>query len=484
MKAKILNQAHPEYDEHELQQWAALYDGGKAWHALARDFLPKNANEPSEIYADRIGKATYENLGGPLCDQVGAWLFSKPPEIDGIESREWLDNCNGCGVDFAAWWRQILSSALVSRRAFAWVNLPARPEGVAFASLADEQAAGVTTPFLCEINPVTVRNWGRDAIGSFAWLLFRTTTTEQEDPTAGQKTVTRWTLIDGEQIRRWEWSPRGNESINDQTEISEVLPAIQHGLGRLPVVAIELPCGLHAMGKLRDPLVGLTRTANDHDWALHVSAHALLTITTAGGAAGAPTLGAGYYLALSRDGNGSDSVGHTEPGGASNAARFERLKDQRDGVHRVVQQMAAAMSSDASATAGKSGASKQADWQSLEVMLSAYAAIVRVAMEQVLQLYAVATGENAKAYAVQGLAGWHEADLAAFVAAYEQAAPSVKSETFRRAMAKRIAAKFLPDMAEKDMRAVQAEIDSADYSDAPVYAPSPSPLDADDDAAE
>lgn len=488
MKVSILDQRHPDYAAEELADHAALYEGGPAFHARARTFIPMNAQEPGPLYADRLARVTYENLGGPLVDMIAAWLFSKPPEIEGFANTEWLDDVDGQGRDWADWWRQAFAEdALCGRRAWCWVNLPARGDA-APASRADEERMGLTRPFLVRLTAGSVINWKDDERGGLLWAMVKQECIEQADAFSPQARKTMWTYIDGAVIRRWVLdhpatggtsaalppAPGTSDlsslvpmlSASSDKEATE-LPVIAHRIGAVPVIRMTLPPGLYAMRKLRDPLVALTRTANTHDWSLHVAGHALMTITTRD-AATQPTLGPGYYLSLARDADGADEVGFAEPGGASNEARAARIADLRDAVHRVVQQMAASMSSEDSSTA-RSAASKMADWAGLEVMLSAYAAIVRTAMEQALDLVAKITG--APDPTVGGLAGWQAEDLADLVASFSMAAPSVKSPTFRKAMAKRLAVAFLPDASPQQRIEIGKEIDTADYDDPPVYAP-------------
>ena len=489
MKIGTLNQEHPDYRREELADHHALYEGGPAFHARLSRFIPQNAQEPSALYQDRKSRAKYENLGGPLVDMIGAWLFSKPPEVSEFADVEWLDNVDGQGRGWADWWRQIFTEdALCSRCGWAWVNLPARPEGVEVASRADEEALGLTRPFLVRIESQSVINWGDDATGRLKWLISRCEESRQDGPFEKQKRVTTWTYIDAVTIQRWEYvhdastavvalPPAPGASVvpaptavpigpdRDATDLG----AFEHRIGAMPVIRMTLPAGLYAMRKLCDPLVALTMAANDHDWTLHVAAHALMTITTRDGAV-QPTLGPGYYLSLARDKDGADAVGFAEPGGASNEARAARIADLRDAVHRVVQQMASSMSSE-DASGSKSAASKMADWAGLEVILSAYAAIVRTAMEQTLDLVAhVMSAPDPK---VGGLAGWQEDDLAMLVATYNMATPAVKSPTFRRLMAKKLATAFLPDADPAQWKAIDAEIDAADYDEPEVYASGP-----------
>jgi hypothetical protein len=193
----------------------------------------------------------------------------------------------------------------------------------------------------------------------------------------------------------------------------------------------------------------------------------------AGGPGGKPIVGTGAYLNLGRDGNGDDKVAYCEPSGMSYEARLAWIEHQRDDLHGVVQQMATAMSSDATSAGGKSAASKMADWKSMEVMLTAYADMLRTTMEQVLDVIAgpAMFGIDRATLSVGGMSGWAEADIADVVATFAAAFPEIKSPTFRKLAAKGMARRLLPDVDAETMAKVEKELDAADYEDMPILMP-------------
>lgn len=480
MRAQILDQKHPCYDADLLGQYHALYEGGRAFEGIRDTLLPKAPLEGSERYRDRQRHMTYTNHVAPLIDMVVAWLFSRPAIVEGVQPPEWLDDVDGRGTDWNAWWRDPFCDALQDGRAFVWANLPRRPtEAPAPSNRLDEEKAGLNRPFLVNIEARHVINWTDDDRGNLASIMVRTEETLQPDLLGEARRVIRWTYIDAKTIDRWEWEVTKDKPApgeKDDVPNASGYP-IAHNVGAFPVVRLDLPSGMHAGEKMRDPAIALLRTEHDQDWSLRVSGHPILTVTTPeGGVSGPkkePIVAAGAYIGLVRDGDGKDEIAYVEPPGGSYEAREKHIERQTDALHRVVQQMATAMSADAASKGGKSGAAKMADWKSMEVMLTAYADRVRTCMEQVADVIAVPAmlKLDAETLSVGGLAGWSEADIMDIVATFAAAFPEIKSPTFRKTAAKQMARRLLPDAAEDLKRTIDGEIDAADYDDVPIMGP-------------
>jgi hypothetical protein len=466
---KALNATHPSYHDDDLAQFEALYEGGRCWREMIGHWIPQNAQEPDELWVERKNRATYDNHAGPITDLIVAWLFSKPPTVQGFDA-DWEKNVDKQGTALAPWLRQVVTDALKCRRAYVWVNLPKRPDGVAVTNRADEEALKLHIPFLVDLKASEVRDWGEDEHGNLAWILVRREVCERTSVTDGRGKKWRWMWIDAVRIQVWEWTPtKDSPTFPDEAEAAQVAD-IAHGFGRMPVARIQLPAGLHVLEKLRDPAVGLMRLANDLDWSLHRWANSLLVISTAD-TSKAPSLGAGYYLRIGKE----DKAYTVAPDASGFAAMAERLKDKREEVYRVVQQMAAGVSGD-SVKQAASGVAKTLDWQSLQVMLAAYADIVKVVLVQVLALAGVPLRIPAERVVVGGLEGWQEDDLATILADFLTAQPFVKSETFRRLLAKEAVKRMLPEGTdEATKKAINEEIDNADYGEPEILAP-PRPL--------
>lgn len=476
MKVRTLNTTHPDYDGKRLGRLRALYEGGNAWHELLDCWLPKRAVEPEDVYIERRSLAGYNNHAGPLCSILSAALFAEAPQVDGVKGEHWTalwGDCDGQGTPWRRFWRDRLDDAQVGRRAWAWVNLPARADGLQVGSRADEERAGLLDAYLVGLAPEQVLDWWEDDRGRLTGILVRDVLDRRVGPEAGRTRTWRWTFIDATVIRRWEWKATERQpSPRDDDEATE-LPQVLHGIGALPVVRLELPPGLWTMGKLEDPVVAATRARNEHTWALHQAANELLAITSRWGDEKV-ALGHGHFLRLNRDDKGDDKATYVGPSGVAFQYLEADVRNAREEVFRAVQQMA--LSADGSdAKARLSGESKAEDWRALDLVLAAFRDLCLGAMCEAVVLCAKARREDAGQVSVSGLDGWQSEGLTVFL---ESAALAVDahqiSPTFRKLLAKRQAQRLLQDeVSAEELQAVLDEIDAAEDDPAPYRQPVP-----------
>jgi hypothetical protein len=462
VKVKLLDKLHPTLDGAELEQLRALADGGQRWRSLLTTWLPQNAAEPADVYADRQSRAVYHNYAGGILGLLAAYLFSRPPTIDGAKGDYWTafyKNVDQEGTPWSRWWRLRFRDALVEDQVLTWVNLPARSPGQEYNDLGAELKGGVLDAYLVPILADELRYWSEDKHGRLVWVLFRQCVDERTTVEADVVRVYRWTYIDENVIRRWEWRSTAEQLAPKPEDDATELPTIAHKMGRIPVVRLKLPNELWAMQMLRDPAIAHLRSRNDLTWALHKTAHALMIIKRRQGGDD-PTVGPGYYLALEPE----DEVGWTEPAGNSTAILREDCADLREEIYRVVNQMALA-TDNSSSRVKASGESKAFDWQASAIVMSAYADLVKGAMLEVLAVIRGARGEKDEV-SIGGLDGWQSLSLDQFLAGSAMALHAAQmSPTFRREVAKREAERLLPDLGEKTMAVIRAEIDESNEED-------------------
>lgn len=470
MLVKTLDQRHPSYDEKALQAQRALYCGGDDWRALATQWLPKHPDEMDTTYAQRTARALYENHVGPIVDMLAASVFAEAPavkDIDGDWFTAFRNSVDGKGGKLGAWARDRLVDALVGRRAYVWVNLPFRPPELEVDSLAAETSAGLLDAFLVGLTAEQVIDWSTDDRGRLRWVMVRDLVEERasiEDP---RTRVHRWTYIDAKVIRRWTWAATATQQDPKPEDDAEEQSPIPHGFGELPVIAVELTEGLHALGKLHDPAVAHIRARNDLSWALHRAAHALLCIKSTWQDR-APVLGPGYYLQLEV----ADDAFYAEPSGANFELLRDDTKDLREELYRVVQQMAVGLDSSA-ARNQQSGASKTADWFAVEIVLGALAQVMEDLLTESIRLVAKARRQDVAP--VVAIEGWETEDATTWL---ENAALATEahrlSPTFTKAVARRQVARILEDSDPEELEKINAEIDAAEV-DLSLYAPPPAP---------
>lgn len=460
MKVKILEQTHPSWNGEDLGQLQALHDGGRAWHALVDTWLPKLAREGDDTWAERKKLAGYVNHAGPIVSLLAALLFSEEAQVEGADGPYWgglWQDCDQSGTPWTRFWRNLLEAAQVGRRAFVWVNMPSS-DGVEVKSLADQDKAGLRDAFLVALSAAQVRNWGMDGHG-LAWILARGVERLQEGPEAPQTKKIRWTAVTRTEVVQWEWVATEDKPAPGPDDEAAEVTRIKHGLPRLPVVLLELPHGLHTMGKLQDVAIKAAAARNDLDWALHQAANELLVIKSK--ASGVITLGHGAYLGLQPD----DDANFIGPSGVAFEHLEKAVESHREDIYRLVHQMA--LSADASASSSaRSGDSKEMDWQALGIILASYQDLVLGAMRETLQVVALSRGEAelTDEIKVSGLEGWRSEDLGQWLEYILLAVEAGKlSPTFRREVARVQAVRLLGDhVSPETMKAIETEISTAD----------------------
>lgn len=459
MKVATLNQRNGAIDTDQIATLRALYAGGRAWRELATTWLPKSKIEPTDLYAERVRIAHYDPHLPGIFDLIAAMVTEAPPKIGALpdDYGNRLDkSADGRGTPMEVWARLRLVDAFKYRRAFAWVERPkvVLPEG---ASRRDEERAGALNPWLRAIDADTVLDWS-ECDGRMEWVLFCEHTTERTGVEAPRMNVIRWTWIDKDAIRRWEWrqteadKPAPDKDA-DATELDQVL----HGFGRCPVVCLDLGDGLWMGARMEEPALALFRAANDRDWSLHRAANELLVIASKHEIA-PPAQGQGVFLRMERDSDGADTVSMVGPSGAAFEHLAARERSREVTLYRVVQQLA--LAADVASSKMQSGESKARDWTPTERLLKGIASVLVGFLTECGRMLAVAlSGPNVdpkvlEDVAVTGCDAFDAADLdealAAFASAVELKAGSPTAlEEGAKLQARRVFRNLSPEIAER-----------------------------------
>ena len=484
-KVAILNQQHPTHDAARLVRLRALLDGGPAFHAIKKQLFPKRALESDDAHKTRLKQVGYTNHAGTVVGVLGALLFSEAPTLSGVGeddtdsyyARLWKD-CDGKGTSFKSFWRECLNDAQAGQHAWVWVNLPKRPtspdgQPLALGNRLEQEKGGFLDAYLVRLQPEQVIDWEEDERGRLQWILFRSIEQRRAAPEAPRRAVWRWTYIDAEVIREWEWAPKEGGAAEpppdaDAAEVSR----ITHGIGALPVTRLTLPKDLWAMGRLEDPALRATRARNDLSAALHQAASELLVITSTWGDEEI-RLGHAAYLRLARDKSGADSAQYVAPSGIAFQYLQQDVEKTRDEIYRVVQQMA--LSVDPGATKQRSsGESKAMDWRATEIVLATLSDLVREAMTRAIKLIAVHVREEVKpadasTLSIAGLDSWTEEALLEFLDAADKATDARQlSPTFVRVVARRQVERLLGD--EVDAETINTILDEIEHAATPAAA--------------
>lgn len=469
---KTLRQRHPEYDDDRLEMIGALTEGGRRWRNHVASILPKNKAEPVDVYRDRKKLSGYTNHLGGILGLIVGHLFAKPSQrADG--GAYWLDLARNVDRRQTTWdkfWADALLDALEYRQSFVWVNLPRIAQEAD--TLLDQERSGALDAFLVLISGQSVIDWGEDAQGNLDWLMTETQDWKRTGPTADRVVIWRWQYFTASEIITYEWTGTPASPSPASGEEARQVAATAHGYGALPVARLRLPVLLWAGDKLHDPALRLTRKENDLDWSIHRAAHALMVVKSKWGTDSAPTLGAGYYLALAPE----DEVSYAEPSGSSFTHQRQGVQDAREEMYRVVQQLAAGADTNATREA-MSAESKGMDWRASEILLKSYAAVILDAMRMAAAIVAQVRPGSGDAPTFSGLDGYEEEDVEAFLARAAMALDAREmSPMFRRVVAKQEVKRILGDEVEEAViQEILDEIDASVVEDAGIFQPTPTP---------
>lgn len=453
-----LTRKHREWTRH-ARYWCdvdLLYRGGAAIRDEAARFLVKRPVEPSEVYAQRCARFSYQNILATVIGWYGAALFEPGPQfaITGQAKdylTQFLASADGGGaalVDLAKAWFERLA---LDRCVYVLLDLPgAQPEQ--FISEAAQREAGALDAFLVTYAASQVTNWGTDRWGNLDWILISTEDHAQTALGASPACIDRWYHFDRETFTVYE-SKRDSKDANGKREV-QIVATGRHALAaerRVPVRRIEVPESMWLGYRAYPMVLDHLNEDNGLGWKLLMSNLAVPVIT--GEYEQPPKLSETAFIQL---GKGSTFT-WSEPSGGTLQASVDRLASLRQEIYRAAYLLYDGRDESATAAAS-SGYSKEQDRKTGRDVLNAFGGIFRRELTAILSDVALVRGHRDTEIQVQGLVAEGDGDIAEIQAGLDMSIPSA---TLRRALHKR-AARCLAGGADLDTLAkIDAEIDAA-----------------------
>lgn len=485
MKTDTLDQKHPTYDADLWRKYDALYRGGDAFRKCIGDFLMRQGAEESDDYERRKADAAYRSYIGPIVDFFAAKLFGASLTLRAksretgelIEADEYYEDlkedCDGRGTDLVDFARSRLTQALVKGRAWHLVELPDDGGGAALTRHEwDHRGLGAAT--LRDLDNEQVLDWEVDARGQLLWAVVYSCERRRDAPTATRSNITeRWDVYDVTTVTTYgiTWDPQKGQ----RPEVAQQVSTKPHGFDRVPLIrlgfvgtkglrtkvrgtlmtvspsAVE---GLWLTNRIADSQVEYFRLSSAMSWNLKTTCYAMPVFAIAKDTM--PVMGAGYGIIIGTE----EEVSWMAPPTGHLDTMQVRLKDVREELYRVANQMAQGIENSA-AGIGRSGESKQVDADAAEVCLRVYGAIAKEAIEQTLDLIASARGENDVCWSVEGLDSFNIGDMPTVVkAAADMQVLSIPSPTLRKEVFRRVADLMVPHAEQGTRAQIHEEIDS------------------------
>jgi hypothetical protein len=482
----ILDQRHPSHNAQKWARYDALYRGGDAFQALIRDFMPKNPQEPPEVYERRLEWAIYLNYVGSLvlwfaAATLSAPFVAKPIGVDGqvLESpppfyAELKENADGAGTDLIELVRAGLIEAFVKGRSWFLAERPV----LAYEPVNRLQAErlGMDQLRIRGIQNEQVLDWGVDDLGTIRWAILHSVAKDRPGPLAVRDRIAeRWEVYDDEQVHVYGIDYAEGDQ---RPELAALIEQRRHGFGRVPLVRVGFAGqvdrrvrthvlqngirlrqsgdaleGFWLLEQLAGPQIAHFRASSALDWSLKMTAYAMPVFNLEDGGKD-PVMGTGYYIKLGP----KETITWTAPPTAHLSSLADRCRQWKDEIFRVANNMAAGVDNNAAAI-GRSGESKAADARATEIILRVYGAICRAAIEQLYQLLSDGRGDGIR-WSIEGLSVYHVEDAATLL---EQATMlgqvPAPSRTLWATLIKRLTRTMFPNADEATLTKIDEEIE-------------------------
>lgn len=509
---KTLQHKHPEHMGTYWDDCEALYRGGH--HLLRNDTIMKrlfpahNAELPA-IYEDRKRRAFYLPYPGAIVDGLTAALEGDPLRLvadDTPDDDEEAADAAGVG-EVPEWWSkwaecvtapgaslehthslhgivcEAIRAAQVKQSAWILADLPQVDPALAAAasSLADQEALGLRSPYLCLVDASEVIDWDQDEDGTLLYVWRHTTSRRRTDPTSERNsTLHCWTLYDAVGWARYELEIKDGTPPNPETPVP-LKGKGPHPFGQVPWVRFWFPDGLWTMGKLESIAAEHFNKRCALSWAEYKSLFAVLyeflaapqqpgngSVRTIGGAGDDPNRavnqirGQGWTQRRGKD----DRAEYIGPDTAPFKEARESCAELMQEMHRVTSTMAASANMDSKALQ-RSADSKADDRTDEEKILAAFGLRGRRLGAALMDMVAAARREDVpEGVRPQGLESFDvEGVTSAIAAAVELfAGVPIVSPTFKRSVLTRLYAKIMAlgdDASPEEIKAMRQEVREA-----------------------
>jgi hypothetical protein len=435
-----LRRLHPEYDADEWRRCEALYAGGRKLlgdPVVMADLFPRHAGEELHVYEERKKRAFIVPYAGQIVDGIVSAVFSDSftVELDGKplpeESfwHEFGEDCSppgGVAMGLRQLARELFRVSLIKRRAWALVELPPPPETPP-ANLLEEEQAGQRDAYVCILDPECVTNWKVERNGELRWAITRYLDESQhelDDPPGLVRA--EYTLYTPSAWTRWtfqylkEKPPKDDAPMTSEGIEGLVVTSGPLSFGRVPLVRLELPDGLYAMGKLASMATEHFNKDCARAWGEYRGLFQFLAFflqdTFAGGAAEDPNRAVNQTIGPGRAWTGAekDRVEVISANPAPFEAAMKSLDRLRDEMFRVVHQMSQAVNMNSSAALMRSGVSKGEDKKGEALVYLAFGEMVIALINGVLAMAARGRGEVVELRA-KGMDTYDDVSLEALV---------------------------------------------------------------------
>lgn len=489
MKFKQLNQFHPSYDAERIRKYDLLYEGGEDIIKNASMFIHMQPEESAAAYNNRLKCASYKNYMAQIVNSYVAELFNRqmvvvamqeekdgkqvPMETDAFYT-SFFQDCDLMDTSLQLFMREMTAEAMVHGCAYVGVDFP-KVDVSSIQSLKDEETSGADRAYVFEIDNASVINWEMDDFGSYKWVVLKTESWPQPTHDSPRDTrVTKfkvWQKKDGVvSYEVWQVETKKGKATEPNAELT-LVDSGTVSFKEVPVLKLHFDEELSVGCLIGAQCADLFRRKSALNYAQYRSLFALLVFKQG------PELPADGSLsemssnpfrgqqavreARSRGGvaiGSEDEISFVEPAGASFEIAHECIKDDVDELNRVTHTMAQSLISNTTSV-GRSGVSKMADNRAKEIVLSAFADVVKGFIRELYNFISAGRNEMFD-WHVLGMDNYKIVDREQLMMEAEtMASVEIPSQTLLKHRLFRLASNLEEDLSPEVLLQIKQEID-------------------------
>jgi hypothetical protein len=497
MKFGILNAKHTDYCECETHKLEILYKGGKEIEEHASLFIPQEAarGESALLYHDRLKSVSYRNYLAKIINDYVSDLFSKPFSVITVSDsadpstvgddigkeepfyKEFAEDVDLQNHTLAYILSNLMKDALVTGRAYLGVDFPKVDETPR--NIKDEEETNASRAYVYSVPTLSVIDWNKDNFGKYTFLVLKNVTVPRKtfEETRDKQVISFkvWEKQDDNTItwKLFEITTKIGKEPNKNDDV----PLVDEGMVSfkdIPVLCMEIPSHLWIGNLIGSMTIEHFRRSSSLVFAMQRNLFSIPVYKQGA------EIGAGERPALSslgmdeNRGNSTsrsmaargfavigpdDEIEFVEPDGKVYEICNTQLKELVDSMHQVINQMSITAITGTIGGMDRSGLSKMMDNHSKELVLYAYASLIKDFATTLYTVISEGRNENIIWRAV-GFESFAILDRDQLVKE-ATAAVKIPSATFTKHYLLNMSSALCPDMNAQTSLQVKKEIDEA-----------------------
>jgi ParB-like nuclease domain len=432
---ETLNQLRPDYNEDLIRRLRLLYKGGYDIIRHSSKFMPKWNMETPAAYADRLAHAAYQNNFAEIVNDISANLFQKALQILPAADAE-IKETPGEEPETPAYYLEFAENADQQKHSIhdilKCLNDRAMTTQQSFLGIDFEDSL----PYVYEVDNLSVLDYEVDDFGNFLWVVLRNDTCKRDGVSAVRHLITSTFMywkVENEIVswERYQITYPPEQPPQPSTPVPLIAESGSQAVSfkEIPLLCYELPDELFMGGLIGQLCQSLFVRTSSFYHALSRGMYGILVYKQGESDADddvSSSVEDDDQRGLSNTKNAkakgamvagpNDEVSFVEMKGEAFKVVQEQLKQDKNELYRIVNQMGSIIGGSTSALGSKSsGLSKQIDNRNKEIILSAYANLIRKAAIKIFSIISCAKGEDI-VWQAKGMDNYHEVDNDALMA--------------------------------------------------------------------